>query len=114
VTDEEIEDFSSTKEKTSWYMHNCTKAHPPTFKLFTYSTLFRLTMKVEVERFHDGDLKLLVRFEPSGNFWKADSTWVPTFEEIERILETLLGVDVINRWKKNRRNTQCGDGGREY
>jgi len=60
-------------------------------------------MKVEVERFFDGDLKLLVRFEPSGNFWKENLTWVPTIKEIELILQTLLGVDVINRWKKYRR-----------
>ena len=60
-------------------------------------------MKVEVERFYDGDLKLLVRFEPSGNFWKENLTWVPTLEEIDRILNALLGIDVINRWKKYRR-----------
>jgi hypothetical protein len=61
-------------------------------------------MKVEVERFHDGDLKLLIRFEPSGNFWKENLTWVPTLEEIDRIFNALLGIDVINRWKKYRRN----------
>ena len=65
-------------------------------------------MKVEVERFYDGDLKLLVRFEPSGNFWKENLTWVPTIKEIELILQILLGVDVINRWKKYRRNNRCG------
>jgi hypothetical protein len=63
-------------------------------------------MKVEVERFYDDDLKLLVCFEPSGNFWKENSTWVPTFEEIERILHALLGIDVINRWKKYRRGNR--------
>ena len=63
-------------------------------------------MKVEVERFYDGDLKLLVRFEPSGNFWKENLTWVPTLEEIDRILKALLGIDVINRWKKYRRGNR--------
>ena len=62
-------------------------------------------MKVEVERFSDGDLKLLVRFEPNSNFWKENLTWVPTLEEIDRILKALLGIDVVNRWKKYRRNS---------
>ena len=61
-------------------------------------------MKVEVGRFHDGDLKVLVHFEPNSNFWKETLTWVPTVREIELILNTLLGIDVINRWKKYRRN----------
>jgi len=60
-------------------------------------------MKVEIERFYDGSLKVLVRFEPNSSFWKESLTWVPTVKEIELILNTLLGVDVVNRWKKYRR-----------
>ena len=56
-------------------------------------------MKVEVGRFYDGDLKVLVRFEPNSNFWKETLTWVPTVKEIELILNTLLGIDVFNKWK---------------
>lgn len=59
-------------------------------------------MKVEVGRFYDGDLKLLVRFEPNSNFWKETLTWVPTLEEIDRILKVILGIDVINRWKREK------------
>ena len=70
-------------------------------------------MKVEVERFYDGDLKVKVRFEPNSNFWKENLTWVPTLEEIDRIFNALLGIDVINRWKKYRRNIQYGDGREE-
>ena len=61
-------------------------------------------MKVEIGRFYDGDLKVLIRFEPSSNFWKETLTWVPTIKEIELILNTLLGIDVINRWKKYRKD----------
>ena len=58
-------------------------------------------MKVEVSRFHkNGDLMVRVVFEPNSNFWKENLTWVPTLEEIDRILKALLGIDVINRWKK--------------
>ena len=61
-------------------------------------------MKVEVRRFQDGNLMVKVVFEPNSNFWKENLTWVPTLEEIDRILKALLGIDVINRWKRNRRN----------
>ena len=71
-----------------------------------YIIVFRCSMKVEVERFYDGDLKVLVRFEPNSNFWKETLTWVPTGKEIELILNTLLGIDVVNRWKKNKRNSR--------
>lgn len=57
-------------------------------------------MKVEVGRFKDGNLMVKVVFEPNSNFWKGTLTWVPTIKEIELILNTLLGIDVVNRWKK--------------
>lgn len=60
-------------------------------------------MKVEVGRFQDGNLMVKVVFEPNSNFWKETLTWVPTIKEIELILNTLLGIDVVNRWKKYRR-----------
>lgn len=60
-------------------------------------------MKVEISRFYDGDLKVLVRFESNSNFWKETLTWVPTVKEIELILNTLLGIDVFNKWKRYRR-----------
>ena len=67
-------------------------------------------MKVEVERFYDGDLKVVIRFEPNSNFWKDTLTWVPSLKEIELILNTLLGIDVVNRWKKCKQNSRHGEG----
>jgi len=61
-------------------------------------------MRVEVSRFQDGNFMVKVVFEPNSNFWKETLTWVPSLKEIELILNTLLGIDVINRWKKHRKN----------
>lgn len=60
-------------------------------------------MKVEVSRFQDGNLMIKVVFEPNSNFWKETLTWVPTIKEIELILNSILGIDAVNRWKKYRR-----------
>ena len=68
--------------------------------------MIRLEMRVEVSRFQDGNLMVKIVFEPSSNFWKETLTWVPTMKEIELILQTLLGMEVVNRWKKRRRNNQ--------
>ena len=57
-------------------------------------------MKVEVGRFKDGKLKVKIVFEPNSNFWKDSLTRVSTFEEIDRIHKTLLGIDTINRLEK--------------
>jgi hypothetical protein len=54
-------------------------------------------MKVEVGRFKDRKLMVKVVFEPNSNFWKDSLTWVPTFEEIDRILKTLVGINTVNR-----------------
>lgn len=64
-------------------------------------------MKVEVERFYEGDLKVLVRFESNSNFWKETLTWVPTLKEIELIVLAVLGIDGINNLlKKYRKNNR--------
>ena len=47
-----------------------------------------------------------VVFEPNSNFWKETLTWVPTIKEIELILNSILGIDAVNRWKKNKRNSR--------
>lgn len=60
-------------------------------------------MKVEVGRFNNGELMVRVRFEPSSNFRKEDSTWVPTFEEIDLIIRVLLGMDGMNRLSRKYR-----------
>ena len=57
-------------------------------------------MKIEINRFMDGRLKVKVVFESNTNFWKETLTWVPTWNEIELIFLTLLGVDGINRLRR--------------
>ena len=56
-------------------------------------------MKVEVGRFSDGRLCTIIRFEEKSNFRRNDSggTWVPTFEEIERIVLSLYAIDGMNK-----------------
>ncbi len=53
-------------------------------------------MKVEVERFKDGRLMVKVVFEPNSNFRKETLSWVPTFEEVDRIYSTLSVIDAFN------------------
>ena len=54
-------------------------------------------MKVEVGRFKDGRLMVKVVFEPNSNFRKETLSWVPTFEEVDRITKTLKSIDIINQ-----------------
>lgn len=72
-------------------------------------------MRIEVERFPNGNLKIKIVFEPTINFWmhydpKRDTwyaTWVPREDEIELIALTYLGVDGINDMlKKYRRKSR--------
>ena len=44
-----------------------------------------------------GNLKLIVRFEPTSNFWKNDLTWCPSLEEVKLLVQTLLSIDTMNR-----------------
>jgi len=63
-------------------------------------------MKIEVERFPNGNLKVIVRFEPSSNFWKKDLTWCPSLEEVKLLVQTLLSIDTMNRiLRKHRENS---------
>jgi len=54
-------------------------------------------LRIEVERFPNGNLKVIVRFEPTSNFWKRDLTWCPSFEEVKLLVQTLLSIDTMNR-----------------
>jgi hypothetical protein len=54
-------------------------------------------MKVEVGRFKDGRLMVRVVFEPDSNFRQETLSWVPTFEEIDRISKTLKSINIINQ-----------------
>ena len=53
-------------------------------------------MEVEVERFKDERLMVKVVFEPNSNFREKTLSWVPTFEEVDRITKTLVSIDSIN------------------
>ncbi len=53
-------------------------------------------MKVEVGRFKDGRLMVKVVFEQDSNFRKETFSWVPTFEEVDRISKTLVSIDSVN------------------
>ena len=57
-------------------------------------------MKVEIGKFYNGSLKVIVRFESNSNFWKEDLTWVPTEDEIKLIALTYLGIDTLNDFLK--------------
>jgi hypothetical protein len=61
----------------------------------------RFEMKIEVSRFKDGKLKVIVRHEENSYFWKSDLTECPRFQNIKRILEVLMMVDW---WNKERHN----------
>jgi hypothetical protein len=56
----------------------------------------RCSMKIEVGRFKDGRLMVKVVFEPDSNFRKETLSWVPTFDEVELITETLNSIDTYN------------------
>ena len=67
-------------------------------------------MKIEIGRFSDKRLMLLVRFLKDTNFRLYEDgscTWVPTKKELEDLRETLEAIDVHNvikkekRWKSN-------------
>ena len=53
-------------------------------------------MKVEVGRFKDGRLMVKVVFEQDSNFRKETLSWVPTFEEVDLISNTLVSIDSVN------------------
>lgn len=55
-----------------------------------------LKMKVEIHRFRDGRLQLLIRFEKDSNFRTRDLTWVPRKEEVKLINESLQALDEYN------------------
>ena len=47
-------------------------------------------------RFKDGRLMVKVVFEQNSNFRKESLNWVPTFEEVDRIIKTLMSIDAVN------------------
>lgn len=58
---------------------------------------------IEVGRFSDGRLMVLVRFRSRSNFRFCDqdqATWVPTFAELDNLNEVL---NIVNEYNENRR-----------
>jgi hypothetical protein len=54
-------------------------------------------MKIEVSRFKDGRLKVIIRHEEDSYFWKSSLTECPKFENEKLKLEVLMMVDWWNR-----------------
>jgi hypothetical protein len=64
-----------------------------------------MATKIEVSKFASGDLQILVRFTPSKNVrveGNGDTTWVPKYEELDRIQEALVAIDEHNIQKKKK------------
>jgi aminoglycoside/choline kinase family phosphotransferase len=61
----------------------------------------RFGMKIEVSRFKDGRLKVIVHHEEKSYFWKSSLTECPRFENEKMKLEALMMVDWWN--KRHRR-----------
>ena len=61
--------------------------------------MYDLAMEVEIHRFKDGRLQLLIRFEKDSNFRIGDLTWVPRKDEVSLITESLLALDEYNTLK---------------
>lgn len=53
-------------------------------------------MKIEVNRFKDGSLKVIVHHEEDSYFWKASLTECPKIENEKLKLEVLMMVDWWN------------------
>lgn len=55
-------------------------------------------MRIEISRFKDGRLKLIVHYEEGdSNFWKSDFTECPTFPQLKDKIEFTLAIDLWNR-----------------
>lgn len=65
---------------------------------------------VQLSKFPDGRLKLVIQFCRDSNFWILDSTrasWVPTLEEVEFLKETLDMTNEHNEIKRNRKGASA-------
>lgn len=54
-------------------------------------------MKIEVSRFKDRRLKVIVHHEKGSYFWKSNLTECPKFENVKDLLEALIMVDWWNK-----------------
>ena len=54
-------------------------------------------MKIEVSRFMDGRLKVIVHHEESSYFWKSSLSECPRMEDEKLRVESLLALDWWNR-----------------
>lgn len=69
-----------------------------------------MAAKVELRRFADGRLMLVVFFTESSNLWKHDNntfSWVPSKQELELINGGLEAIDSYNIFKKNLRELKA-------
>ena len=54
-------------------------------------------MKIEISRFKDGRLKVIVHYEEDSNFWKSDLTECLAFSKEKDKIETTLAIDLWNK-----------------
>lgn len=59
--------------------------------------MFRSTMRIEVGRYPNGKLKVIVHHEEDSFFWKSNLTKCLKFEIEKLRLEVLLAIDLWNR-----------------
>ena len=57
----------------------------------------RFIMKIEVNRFKDGRLKVIVRHENNSYFWNSDLTECLKFENLKDEIEVLVMTDWWNK-----------------
>lgn len=57
----------------------------------------RFSMRIEVGRFIDGSLKVIVHHEDNSYFWKSSLTECPKFENEKLKLEVLMMADLWNK-----------------
>jgi hypothetical protein len=63
-----------------------------------------MTIKVEVHRFFNGDLKLLVKAREGSNIWIIDEReidWTPKISEVKLIKDALTAIDEFNVYKRS-------------
>jgi len=54
-------------------------------------------MRIEISRFKDGRLKVIVHYDEDSNFWKSDLTECLAFSKEKDKIEATLAIDLWNR-----------------
>jgi len=54
-------------------------------------------MRIEISRFKNGRLKVIVHYDEDSNFWKSDLTECLAFSKEKDKIEATLAIDLWNR-----------------